>query len=113
MMENILYNDLVARGCSVDVGTVFSYERDRRGNSVRVTREIDFVATKGSQRTYLQSAYALDNDEKAAAENKPLALTRDSFPKVIVRHDIGKRWYDDAGTLNIGLIDFLLDGDIV
>lgn len=46
---------------------------------------------------------------KAIAENKPLSLTGDSFPKVIVRHDIRKRWYDDNGVLNIGVIDFLLD----
>ena len=46
-------------------------------------------------------------------ENKPFSLTGDSFPKIIVRHDIRKRWYDDNGVLNIGVIDFLLDNSIV
>ena len=52
-------------------------------------------------------------EEKALAENKPFSLTGDSFPKIIVRHDIRKRWYDDNGVLNISVIDFLLDDSIV
>ena len=62
---------------------------------------------------YIQSAYALGTEEKAITENKPFALTGDSFPKIIVRHDIRKRWYDDSGILNIGVIDFLLDDSLV
>ena len=55
----------------------------------------------------------MDSDEKRASEVKPFMLTRDSFPKIIVRKDIGKRWYDDEGVLNIGLIEFLLDETVV
>ena len=62
---------------------------------------------------YIQSAYALGTEEKAITENKPFALTGDSFPKIIVRHDIRKRWYDDNGILNISVIDFLLDDTLV
>lgn len=113
MMENILYNDLIARGCAVDVGVVSSNETNKKGNSIRVAREIDFVANRGSMKTYIQSAYALDDDAKAETENKPFLLTGDSFPKIVVRHDIRKRWNDDNGILNIGLIDFLLDDGIV
>ena len=51
----------------------------------------------------------MDNEDKAAAENRPLSLTGDSFPKIIVRHDIRRKWYDDNGVLNIGILDFLLD----
>lgn len=65
------------------------------------------------QKTYIQSAYALGTEEKAITENKPFALTGDSFPKIIVRHDIRKRWYDDNGILNISVIDFLLDDTLV
>ena len=61
----------------------------------------------------IQSAYALGTEEKAITENKPFALTGDSFPKIIVRHDIRKRWYDDNGILNISVIDFLLDDMLV
>ena len=59
------------------------------------------------------SAYALGTEEKAATENKPLSLTGDPFPKIIVRHDIRKRRYDDNGVLNIGVLDFLPDDTLV
>ena len=55
----------------------------------------------------------MGTEEKAITENKPFALTGDSFPKIIVRHDIRKRWYDDNGILNVGVIDFLLDDTLV
>ena len=113
IMENILYNELRVRGCEVDIGVVYGAEKNKKGQSAQVPREIDFVASRGGKKTYIQSAYALDTDEKAAAENKPLSLTGDAFPKIIVRHDIRKRWYDDNGVLNIGILDFLLDDSLV
>ena len=113
IMENILYNELRVRGCEVDIGIVYGTEKNKKGQSAQVAREIDFVASRGGRKTYIQSAYALDTDEKAAAEVKPLSLTGDSFPKIIVRHDIRKRWYDENGVLNIGILDFLLDDSLV
>lgn len=113
IMENILYNDLRIRGCAVDVGVVYSTEKNEKGRSSKVTREIDFVASLGGKRCYIQSAYALGTEEKAAAENKPFSLIADSFPRIIVRQDIRKRWYDDNGTLHISLVDFLLDDGLI
>ena len=113
IMENIIYNDLRIRGCEVDIGIVYGTEKNKSGQTVQVPREIDFIATRGGRKTYIQSAYALPTEEKALAENRPFALTGDSFPKIIVRHDIRKRWYDDNGILNIGILDFLLDEGIV
>ena len=113
IMENIIYNDLIIRGCAVDVGVVYGNDKDKKGRTVQVAREIDFVVNTGGKRVYIQSAYALHDDEKAATENRPFALTGDSFPKIIVRHDIRKRWYDDNGVLNIGVIDFLLDPTVL
>lgn len=113
IMENIIFNDLIIRECAVDIGIVYSSEKNEKGKSVQVAREIDFIATSGGKKTYIQSAYALGSEEKALAENKPLSLTGDSFPKIIARHDIHKRWYDDNGVLNIGVIDFLLDDSVV
>ena len=113
IMENIIYNELRIRGCEVDIGIVYSSEKNKFGHLAQVAREIDFIATRGSKKTYIQSAYALETEEKAIAEKKPFSLTGDSFPKIIVRHDIRKRWYDDNGVLNIGIIDFLLDDTIV
>ena len=100
-------------GFSVDVGVVYSRELNQNNNSVRVPREIDFVITGAGKKAYIQSAYAMESDEKWASEVKPFALTRDSFPKIIVRKDVGKRWYDQEGILHIGLLDFLLDETVV
>lgn len=113
IMENIIYNELIMRGFSIDIGVVYSREKNSSGNYSKTAREIDFVAVKGNRKVYVQSAFALPDDEKATQELKPLSLTGDSFPKVIIRKDIRKRWYDDSGVLNIGLIDFLLDMEAV
>lgn len=112
IMENIIYNELISRGFMVDVGVVYSRERNANGNSVRIPREIDFVVTNGNKKIYIQSAFALQTEEKIAQELTPFSLTGDSFPKIIVRKDIRKRWYDENGILNVGLIDFLLDESI-
>ena len=113
IMENILFNELMVRECAVDIGIVYSNERNAKGKLTPVAREIDFIAASGGKKTYIQSAYALGTEEKSVTENKPLSLTGDSFPKIIVRHDIRKRWYDDNGVLNIGVLDFLLDDTLV
>lgn len=109
LMENAVYNELLRRGFSVDVGVVYSWERNEKGNSVKVPREIDFVVNRGNERVYIQSAYGMDTDEKKAQELKPFSLTGDSFRKIIVRNDIGRRGFDESGVLNIALTDFLLD----
>lgn len=113
IMENIIYNELTGRQFAVDVGVVYARVTNQNGNSVRSPREIDFVVSSGGKRTYIQSAYAMPTEEKEEAELRPFALTGDSFPKIVVRKDIGKRWYDDKGILNISLIDFLLDKDLI
>ncbi|MDO4766442.1 MAG: ATP-binding protein [Eubacteriales bacterium] len=113
IMENIIYNELINRQFSVDVGVVYARMVNENGNSVRIPREIDFVVTSGGKKTYIQSAYAMPTEEKAETELRPFALTGDSFPKIVVRKDVGKRWYDDNGILNINLIDFLLEKELI
>jgi len=113
IMENILYNELMVRQFSVDVGVVYAREKNEKGNSVRTAREIDFVVNTGGKRSYIQSAYAMPTEEKTEIELRPFSLTGDSFPKVLVHRDIGKRWYDDYGVLHINLIDFLLDKAVI
>ena len=113
IMENLIYNELNIRQFLVDVGVVYQRAVNDNGNSVRIPREIDFVVNSGWKRTYIQSAYAMPDDEKAEIEIRPFALTGDFFPKIVVRKDIGKRWYDDNGILNINVIDFLLDKDVI
>ena len=113
IMENIVYNELMIRQFFVDVGVVYARTINQNGNSVRTPREIDFVVSSGGKKTYIQSAYSIPTEEKAKVELRPFALIGDSFPKIVVRKDIGKRWYDDNGILNINLIDFLLDKDLI
>ena len=97
----------------MDIGVVYAREVNKNGHSNRVPKEIDFVATRGGKKTYIQSAYAMPTEEKIASELKPLSLTGDSFPKIIIRRDVGKSWYDDNGILNVGIIDFLLDQSLL
>ena len=112
-MENIIYNELIIRGFSVDVGVVYANEKNLKGSYTKTTKEIDFVASKGSKKVYIQSALALPDEAKIEQELRPFSLTGDSFPKIIVRRDIRKKWYDDNGVLNIGLSEFLLDEDSI
>ena len=109
IMENIIYNELCMRGYSVDVGVVEIRELNDVGNSVRKQIEVDFVVNRGSQRYYIQSAYALPSEEKVKQEERPLRAIPDSFKKIIiVKEDILPR-RNEAGILMLGLRQFLLD----
>lgn len=103
IMENIIYNELVRRGYSVDVGVVHR----RTGNS-NEQKEIDFVVNSGDKRVYIQSALRMETDRKSAAETEPLFLTNDFFRKIVIRMDISRNYYDENGIRHLGLIDFLL-----
>jgi len=109
LMENVIYNELRRRGFSVDVGEVVVNWKDEMGKSKRSSLEVDFVVNKGSQRYYIQSAYALPTPEKVEQENRSLMNIDDSFRKiVIVKEDILLR-RNDAGIVTMGLREFLMD----
>lgn len=110
-MENILYNELLVRGYVVDVGTVEFQDKSSDGRRVQKSLEIDFIARKGAQKYYIQSAFSMDDEEKQRTELRPLLAVDDSFRKIVVSSSYGKSWIDDNGILRIGLIDFLLDED--
>lgn len=103
IMENIIYNDLIKRGYSVDVGVVV----DRR-NGANTQKEVDFVVNDGDKKIYIQSSVRMDTAEKESAELNSLMLTGDFFRKIIVRMDIPHNFYDDNGIYHCNLIDFLL-----
>lgn len=103
IMENIIYNELVLRGYSVDIGVV----TERKKNE-KIQREIDFVVNDGDRRIYIQSAYQMDTAEKTDSELRSLTLTGDFFKKIIIRMDIPHNFYDDNGFYHCNLIDFLL-----
>ena len=79
IMENIIYNELRIRGYRVDVGVIEKFERNADGKIVRKLLEVDFIATKGSEKYYIQSAFALDTPEKREQEERPLNTIGDSF----------------------------------
>ena len=84
IMENIIYNELRYRGYQVDVGMVESRERDADGKETRTQLEIDFIATLGSKKYYIQSAYAIPDQAKYEQETASFDKTMDSFKKIVV-----------------------------
>lgn len=111
IMENIIYNELLTRGCKVDVGVVDVYEKGETDKYIRRQIEVDFVANKGEDRYYIQSAYSLPTMEKVAQEERPLRGISDYFKKfVIVKDNILTR-RDESGLITMGLKTFLLDKD--
>ena len=109
IMENIIFNELRYRGYCVDVGVVESREKDKNGNSIRVQREIDFIASIGSKKYYIQSAYSIPNQEKYAQETISFDKTLDSFKKIIIVEKSMKPRRDEKGYVMMGVKEFLLD----
>ena len=107
IMENVIYNELRMRGFAVDVGLVEAREM-RNGKMEYIQYEVDFIASNGTDKYYIQSAYALDTEEKKQQELKSLLKIDDSFRKiVIVGNDIAE-YTDNKGIRYIGLFQFLL-----
>lgn len=109
LMENVIYNELLLRGYSVDVGVVEKRIKDESGSSRRAHFEIDFVANKGSKRYYIQSAFSLPDEAKRAQEKASLVNVNDSFKKIIVVKDIIELWHDEDGIATMSIYDFLLN----
>lgn len=103
IMENIIYNELLRREYSVDVGVV----TDRTGGA-NLQKEIDFVVNDVDKKIYIQSAFQMDTEKKESSELASLLLTKDFFKKIIVRMDIPHNFYDDKGIFHCNLIDLLL-----
>ena len=109
LMENVIFNELLYRDFSVDVGVVEYNHKNSAGNSMRTQLEIDFVANKGSYRCYIQSALSVADEAKRLQESHSLRRVGDSFKKIIVvKDDIVPR-YDEAGILYVGIERFLLE----
>ena len=109
IMENVVYNELVGRGFCVDVGVVPFAAKGGDGKVHRAQLEIDFVCNKGSKRYYVQSAFALPDEQKQAQEQRPLLKVGDGFKKIIVTKDGLGPYYNDDGILLMNVYDFLLN----
>ena len=103
IMENIIYNELLQRGYSVDVGVVY----DRTGGG-KTQKEIDFVVNDADKKIYIQSAFRMDTEKKESTELLSLLLAKDFFKKIVVRMDIPHSFYDENGIFHCNFIDLLL-----
>ena len=103
LMENLLYNELVRLGYSVDVGVV----TDRTGGK-NLQKEIDFVVNDADRKLYIQSAFQMETEQKTSSEIDSLLLAKDFFKKIVIRMDIPHSYYDNNGIFHCNLIDFLL-----
>lgn len=110
-MENIIFNELKARGFNVDVGVVVMNETDKNGKKIRKQLEIDFVCNKGSKRYYIQSAFAVSDTGKMQQEQRSLINTGDGFKKIIITKDALAPLYNEEGVLVMNVFDFLLKPD--
>ena len=108
IMENIIYNELLIRGYSVDVGVVDVIETNA-GKRTKKQCEIDFIINKGSKKYYIQSALNVSEPSKLETELRPLKNTKDFFRKIIISKTSMKSWTDEDGILHLGLYEFLLN----
>ena len=109
IMENIIYNELTARGFSVDVGVMETMTVTPDGKRRRSPLEVDFVCRRGHTTYYIQSALTVAEEGKRQQETRSLKRIGDSFVKMVVVKDYIVRWHDEHGILYIGVEDFLLN----
>lgn len=109
IIENIVYNELLHRGYSVDVGAVTEHFKTQEGKSRRRQLEVDFVANRVDARYYVQVALNIDSPEKRDQETASLRRIGDSFKKIVVVKDDIIPWHDERGVLYVGIEEFLLN----
>lgn len=108
IMENIIYLELKRRGYNVDVG-VIELRTTKENEYVYKQLEVDFIANKGNNKIYIQSAFSMPTAEKEEQEERPLLNINDSFKKIIIVKDYIKRNRDENGIIKMSIFDFLLD----
>lgn len=112
LMENAIYNELVSRGCSVDVGVV-EYVTRVNGKQEKRQAEIDFIVNLGTAKVYVQSAFAIPDAEKRGQETVSLVKSGDFFRKIVVVSGFREPTSDESGIVYVGVIPFLLDPSIL
>lgn len=109
LMENVIYNELRARGFTVDVGVVPVREKNDNGIREHNNLEVDFIASLGSRKYYIQSAFGIPDSEKEKQEKASLLRINDSFKKIVIVKDVINVQHDENGITTINLFDFLLN----
>lgn len=108
LMENAIYNELIRRGCNVDVGVVEHFAKEN-GKTVKRQYEIDFVVNLGVKKVYVQSAFRIPDEEKRAQETAAFRRSGDFFRKIVVTSGTRRPLADENGIVYVGVIPFLLD----
>ena len=112
LMENIIFNELVRLGCSVDVGVVDVWDENGGKKMVR-HHEIDFVVNTGFEKVYMQSAFSISDPEYKAREILPMNKTGDNFRKIVVTSGASRLWTDENGISYVGILTFLMNPERV
>lgn len=110
IMENIIFNELVSRGYSVDVGVVQVSSTENRVQK-KSNLEIDFIVNQGFNKIYIQSAFSIDDNGKKIQEIRPLLNSGDFFKKIVIVNGSQKKTADENGIIYIGVIPFLIEKD--
>ena len=108
MLENLVYNELIYQGYTVNVGTYDKVEKNKNGTSVKKNYEIDFLAIKGNRMYYIQVASDISNEETKNRELKPYISLNDQIQKIVVINKPINEMRDNNGFTIIGITDFLL-----
>ncbi len=112
-MENVIYNELIRRGCSVDVGVVPIVSVNSQGRQELRQHEIDFVVNRAPGKLYIQSAFAMPTQEKTDQELLPLRRSGDFFRKMVITGGYTSPRVSTEGIIHVGVIPFLLDPSIL
>ncbi len=107
LMENLLFNELRSLGMKIDVGQVFTETKSADGTRQRRTLEVDFVCNRGYERVYIQSAYAMETEEKFNQELASLVKLRDGFRRIVIVNGLQPTYMNDDGIYIVNLMDFL------
>lgn len=108
LLENVIYNELIYNGYSVNVGTFDSIEKDKNNKSIRKTNEIDFYARKGNRLYYIQVTDNINDATTKAREYRPLFMINDQIQKIIVINRPLSETRDENDFTIIGAVDFML-----
>ena len=95
LIETLCYNELIARGYQVYVGKTY-------------TGGVDFIATEGEEKKYVQAAYLLAAESVIEREFGAYKNIQDNYPKYVVSMD--KITSSRDGIIHKNLIDFCMNG---
>lgn len=108
MLENVIYNELIFNGYTVNIGTYERVEKDENGKSIKVNYEIDFLAERNNRKYYIQVTDNLNSEETRKREIKPYIGLNDQIQKIIIINKPIDETRTEEGYTIISAADFML-----